>query len=87
MLNKWLWYDTIIKQPKQEHYMNLQIDPQDNPQTSSPILTGWEISIQLYPNSQFGCVDNPDIEFVNSNFNPDPDPKWPSATVANTSRQ
>lgn len=40
--------------------MNLQMDPLDNPLTTSPIQTGSEISIGLYPNQQFRSIDNPD---------------------------
>jgi len=38
--------------------MNLQIDPVDNPQTTRPIQMGSEISIESYPNRQFGSMDN-----------------------------
>jgi len=26
MLNKWFWLDTIVKQQKHEHYMNLPME-------------------------------------------------------------
>jgi len=45
--------------------MNLQMDPLDNPLTTSPIHTGCEISIELYPNWWFGCIDDPDCQFGN----------------------
>jgi len=47
MLNKCIDSDTIITEQKPEHYMNLQIDPLDNPLTTRPNQTGWEISIKL----------------------------------------
>jgi hypothetical protein len=46
---------------KQEHYMNLQIGLL----TTHPIQTGWVITIELYPKSQFGCIDNPDTHCGN----------------------
>ena len=51
---------------KQEHYINLQMDPLCDPLTTRPIPTGWEICIEPYPNRRFGCVDNPDRQFGNS---------------------
>ena len=50
---------------KQEHYINLQMDPLCDPLTTRPIQTGWEICIEPYPNRRFGCVDNPDRQFGN----------------------
>jgi len=50
---------------KQEHYINLQMDPLCDPLTTGPIQTGWEICIEPYPNQRFGCVDNPDRQFGN----------------------
>jgi hypothetical protein len=43
-------FNTIIKQQKQEHYINLQMVPQDNPLTTPRILMDWEISAELYRN-------------------------------------
>ena len=40
MLNQQFWYDTIIKQQKQEHYMNLQMDPLGILLTTRPIQSG-----------------------------------------------
>jgi len=48
---------------KQEHYINLQMDPLCDPLTTRPIQTGWEICIEPYPNWRCGCVDNPDRQF------------------------
>ena len=39
--------------------MNLQMDPLYNPLRTRPIQTGREMSMELYPNSQFGFIDNP----------------------------
>jgi len=50
---------------KQEHYINLQIDPLGDPLTTCPIQTGWEICIEPYPNWEFGWVANPDHQFGN----------------------
>jgi len=66
MLNKWFWYDIIIKQQKQEHYINREMDPLDNPLWTQPMQTGWENSIKLYPDEQFGCIDNSECKFGNS---------------------
>ena len=43
--------------------MNLQMDPLDNRLTTHPIQTGCEMSIEPYPNSRFGCIDDPDHQF------------------------
>ena len=40
--------------------MNLQMDPLYNPLRSGPIQTGREMSMELYPNRQFGLIDDPD---------------------------
>jgi len=50
---------------KQEHYINLQMDPLCDPLTTCPIQMGWEIWIESYPNRRFGCVENPDRQFGN----------------------
>ena len=50
---------------KQEHYINLQMDPLGDPLTTLPIQTGWEICTEQYPNWQFGCIVNPDDQFGN----------------------
>jgi len=50
---------------KQEHYINLQMDPLGNLLTTCPIQTGLEISIEPCLNWRFGCVDNLDRQFVN----------------------
>ena len=57
------WWSTIIKQPNQEHYINQQTEPLDNPLTTCPILTGWDVSIEAYVNWQFRCIDNTDVVF------------------------
>lgn len=63
MLNERFWSHTIIKQHQQVHYINLQTDPQANPLTTGLMRTGSEISIVLYPNRQFGWVDDQDCQF------------------------
>jgi len=63
MLNKWFWSNTIIKQQKQEHCMNLQTDMLHNPLTTHPIQIGWEISREQNPILQFGCMYDPDLQF------------------------
>ena len=50
---------------KQEHDINLQMDPLCDPLTTRQIQTGREICIEPYPNGRFGCVDNPDRQFGN----------------------
>jgi len=50
---------------KQEHYINLQMDPLCDPLTTRPIQTGREICIEPYPNRRFGCVDNLNRQFGN----------------------
>jgi hypothetical protein len=40
--------------------MNLQMDLLNNPLRTRPIQTGREMSMELYPNRQFGFIDNPD---------------------------
>jgi len=52
-----------MKQQKQEHYMNLQMDPLDNLLTTHPVQTGVEMSIEPYPNQQYRCMDIPDRQF------------------------
>jgi len=63
MLLKWFWSSTIIKQQKQQHYINRQTDTLDNSLTPSPILKGWEMSVKSYLNWQFGWIDEPDSSF------------------------
>jgi len=41
------------------------MDPLGDLLTTLPIQTGWEISIEPCPNWLFGCIDNPDLQFVN----------------------
>jgi len=48
---------------KNKHYRHDQPEPLDNPLTTRPIMTGWELSIEPYPNWPFGCLDNPDGVF------------------------
>jgi len=50
----------------QEYYMNLQMEPQDNPLTTCPIQPGWKTSIKPYLNSQLGFIDGPDPHCGNS---------------------
>ena len=65
MLNKPFWSNKIVKQQNQERYMNLQMDQLENPVTTHPIQTAWEISIERYRNWQFRCIDDPDCQFDN----------------------
>lgn len=62
MLDKWFWLNTVMEQQKQEHYMNVQTDPLDNPLTTWPLWTGWEQSIEPYPNCKFGWIH--DIGYI-----------------------
>ena len=43
--------------------MHLQMDPLENPLRTRPIQTDREMSIEPYPNRQFGCIDGPDRQF------------------------
>jgi len=45
--------------------MNLQMDPLGDSLKTRRIQMGWEITIELYPNWRFWCIDNPDRQFVN----------------------
>jgi hypothetical protein len=45
--------------------MNLQMDQLGNPLTTNPIQTGWEFTMEIYPNRQFGFIDDPDCQFGN----------------------
>jgi len=36
------------------------MDPLGDPLTTHPIQTGWEFTIEPYPNWRFGFIDNPD---------------------------
>jgi len=56
MLLIWFWLSTIIKQRKLEHYINLQMDQLGNQLTTSQILTGWEMSVEPYPNRRLGWI-------------------------------
>jgi len=40
----------------------------DNPQTTCPIMIGWEISVEPYPNWQFGWFDNAQYIFGDSSI-------------------
>jgi len=60
MLISWFWSIKIVKLQKQEYYIYLQMDQLDNPLTSHPILTGWEMSIEQYKNWQLGNIDDLD---------------------------
>jgi len=60
------WLDTLVKQQKQEHYMNLQIDLLDYMLTTSPIQMGWETSLAPYQNCQFGYINYPKQKLGNS---------------------
>jgi len=60
MLVRWFWLNTIIKQQKQEQYMNLRRDPLDNPLTTRSIETGSELCIEQDPNCQFWCIETLD---------------------------
>jgi hypothetical protein len=41
------------------------MDPQGDPLTTRPILTGWEFTMEPYPSGQFGFIDDPDRQFGN----------------------
>lgn len=64
ILFNWFWSNTVIKEQKQEHYINLPMNPLENPLATHPILMASEMSIEPYTNWQFGCADNPDHVFV-----------------------
>ena len=66
MLVERLWSNTIIEHQKQEHYTNEQTDPLDNLLTTHPIQTGWELSIELYPNWQCRIIADPECVFHDS---------------------
>jgi hypothetical protein len=44
-------------------YIYLQMDPQEDPLKTRPIQKGKEMSIEPYPNQQFGLNDDPDHAF------------------------
>jgi hypothetical protein len=66
MLNKRFQLYTIIKQQKPEYYMNLQMDPLDNPLTTYAIQITRSISVQHNPNGQFGCTADSRQQFAYS---------------------
>jgi len=41
------------------------MDLLDNPLTTRPIQTGWEITMEPYPSWQFGFIEDPDRQFGN----------------------
>jgi len=41
------------------------MDPLGDPLTTRQIQMGWGFTIEPYPGWRFGCIDNPDLEFVN----------------------
>jgi len=41
-------------------YINLQMDPLYNPLGTRPIQMGREMSMEPYPNRQFGFIEDPD---------------------------
>jgi hypothetical protein len=41
------------------------MDPLGYPLTTRPIQTGWEFTMEPYPNGQFGFIDNQDRQFGN----------------------
>ena len=43
--------------------MKIQMDPLDNPLTTRPIQITCEMSIELYPNWPFWCIEDPDRQF------------------------
>jgi len=45
--------------------MKLQMDVLGDPLTTHPNQTDSEITIELYPNWQFGCIDIPGSQFGN----------------------
>jgi hypothetical protein len=54
---------SVIEQQKQEHCFNVQTDPRDNPLTTRPIWTCWQVSMEPLPKSQFRLIDDPDRGF------------------------
>jgi len=64
----WCWikrfgWNTIIKQQKWVHYVNLQADLLDNMLVTCPILTGFEVCIEQYCIGLFRCINTPDCQF------------------------
>jgi len=47
----------------QNHYITLQTDPLDDPLTTRPIVMCWEMSIEQYPNQQFGFIEDLDRRY------------------------
>jgi len=42
------------------------MDPLGDPLATCPMQPGWEFTIKQYCSSQFGCIDNPDRQCINS---------------------
>jgi len=60
MSNNRFWLNTIIKQQRQACYMNFQMDPLYNPLRTRPSQMGRQMSMEAYPNRQFGLIDGLD---------------------------
>jgi len=56
----------MIKSQSKAWYMYLQIDPLENSLRTHPIQMGREITIEPYPNQQFGFINDPDCQFGTS---------------------
>jgi len=57
------WYNTIIKQQNQKHYMNLQMEPLGNPLTTCTIQTDSDISFKSCPTWPVGWIPDSDHHF------------------------
>jgi hypothetical protein len=85
MLVERFWSHIFVEQQKQEHYMNVQTDPLDNPLVTRLDQTGWEPPIELYSNWQFGLIYKPHCVFGHGSLlTQTQDLKQQSGTVANT---
>jgi len=57
-----------MKPQKQEPQMDLDMDQLSNLVTTRPTHMGWQSSIERYPSTMFGFIDNPYPEFRNGSF-------------------
>ena len=60
---------------KQEHYINLQVDPLCDPLTTRPIQTGWEICIEPYRIDGSGVLTTLTAKLASGQFWPGPGPE------------
>jgi len=58
-----------------EPYMNLSMDPLDDPLITRPIKTGWEFTMEPRLSRKFGFIDDPDRELAMVQFGPGPRPE------------